>query len=79
MSHEKALTIFSPEQLNKLVADTLPPASEHRIAVVGTVDRNGTQVVAGFTSESGNWRFEGAYRHEWTGDDSVAGRIMFLK
>lgn len=77
--NERALSLFGPEQLQKIVADTLPPAEEHKIAVVGTVDRNGSQVVAGFTSENGRWRFEGAYRHEWSGDDSVAGRIMFVK
>jgi hypothetical protein len=29
MSTERALSIFSPDQLNKFVADTLPPATEH--------------------------------------------------
>jgi hypothetical protein len=75
-----AVTIFSQEQLTKLVADTLPPPSAgHTIAVVGTVDQHGAQVVAGFTSDNQRWRFNGAFRHDWNGDNTVGAQVMYIR
>lgn len=75
-----AVTIFSQEQLRKLVADTLPPATDgHSVAVVGTVDQHGAQVVAGFTSKNQQWRFNGAFRHDWNGDNTVGAQVMYIR
>jgi hypothetical protein len=74
------LTIFSKEQLDKLVSETLPPASAgHKVAVVGTVDQHGAQIVAGFTSDNNRWRFNGAFRHDWTGDNTVGAQVMYVR
>lgn len=69
--------IFGANQLAKIVAETLPPPDEHRLVIVGAVDRTGAQVVANFTSQNGQWNLQAAYRHDWTGDDSVAAKVIF--
>ena len=73
-------TFFSQAQLTKLVSDVLPPVDrDHTIAVVGTIDREGAQVVANFTrlDARGAWTLQAAYRHEWSGHDEVAARLIF--
>lgn len=75
------MNLFSPEQLNKIVAETLPapvdmPAG-HRSAVVATVDQHGIDVVVGFQlTGSGKWRLAGAYQHAWTGGDAVGAKLI---
>ena len=75
-------TFFSQAQLAKIVSETLPPVSDdHTIAVVGTVDADGAQVVANFTRRtgSGDWQLQAAYRHDWNGDDRVGAHVMWSK
>lgn len=70
--------LFSPDALQKIVTDMLPPPEQAQLAIVGTVDKTGAQIVAGFTSKGGAWALTGAYRHEWaTGDDQVTAKLMF--
>jgi hypothetical protein len=66
------MDIFSPAQLAKVVADTLPPdgSAKNRV-VVGTVDQNGAQVVASFKWRDGKWQLRGAAHHDWNGDNTV--------
>lgn len=69
---------FAPETLKQLVALTLPPPKGRNIAVVGTVDSSGAQIVAGFSSKDGRWEVTGSYQHDWTtGDNAAAGKLMF--
>jgi hypothetical protein len=74
-------SIFSPEQLNKIVAETLPTdAKPNEKIVVGTVDQHGVQVVASFKntvhSDGLNWELQAAARHDWTGDNSVGAKVL---
>lgn len=70
------MNIFSPEQLAKIVKETLPAdAAPGESAVVGSVDQHGAQVVASFTFKK-KWELQAAARHDWdTGQDSVGGRV----
>ena len=69
-------TIFGADQLARM-AEMLPPPSDHRLVVVGAVDREGVQAIADFASKNGQWHLQAAYRHEWTGDDQVAAKVIF--
>jgi len=73
-------TIFSPEQLDVLVKNTLPEdARPGEKIIVGTVDQEGVQVVVGFRKgfgASGSWDLEAAARHEWDGSNSVGAKIL---
>ncbi len=70
--------MFEPGALAKIVAETLPPPAQAQLAVVGTVDQTGAQVVVGFTSQAGQWTVSGMYRHEWaTGNNTAEAKLMF--
>lgn len=70
-------TLFSAEHLSTLVRDVLPPATDHKFTVVGTIDLTGAQAVARFTSVGGTWQLEGAYRHTWAGDNQATAKVLF--
>lgn len=75
--------VFSPETLDRLTRETLPAdAKPGEKVVVGTVDDKGVQVVAAFKFKPWlegtelRWELQAAYRHEWTGDDAVGGKVL---
>lgn len=70
------MNIFSPDQLAKVIQDTLPAdAPTGKNVIVGTVDQHGAQVVASFTMKE-KWELQAAARHDWdTGANSVGGRV----
>ncbi len=73
------MTIFSPQQLDSIVQQTLPSVPEgHTNAVVGTVDQKGAQVVAVFKlGDDNRWTASAVARHEWSGDNEVGGSIIY--
>ena len=78
----EATTFFSQAQLARIVQETLPPVSDdHTIAVVGTVDNDGAQVVANFTRRTGtgDWTLQAAYRHDWAGDVRIGAHVMWSR
>lgn len=76
------MTIFAPDQLNQIIKDTIPladPADEHKFALVGGIDKDGSQVVARFHKHSGQgWTLDanGVWRHEWAGDNKVGAQVL---
>jgi hypothetical protein len=73
-------TMFSPAQLDKIINETIPDATNagHTNAIVLGVDQTGAQVVAHFqVDESGNWTLnaEAVGRHTWSGDNEVGARV----
>ncbi len=73
-------TYFSPDQLAAIVKDALPPvlADGPRHAIVATIDQDGVKVVASFTRPlaDGTWTLQAAATHDWTGDTTVAARVL---
>ena len=73
-------TVFSNEQLAKLVNETIPATlpADHKNALVGTVDVNGVQVVVGMRRETthATWEITGAFQHTWTGDNRVGAKMV---
>lgn len=78
------LGMFSPQQLDKIVQDTIGKEdipSDHKTAVVATFDSNGAKVAVVFHKDSsiGEWQFVGAVQHTWEGDNSAAGKVIFSR
>jgi len=75
------MTYFSPDQLKRIVSETLPQAvgPDHHNAVVVGVDQAGAQVVASFTRPAwtgATWAVQAAATHAWTGDTTAAARVV---
>lgn len=73
------MSLFAPEQLAKLVAETLPPdAKPGEKVVVGTVDQHGAQVVASFKFQSAKaaWELQAAAHHDWNGNDTIGAKVL---
>ena len=72
--------LFSPGQLRNIVDETLKQADipqGHKNAIVGTVDVDGAQVVAGFKlGANDRWQFQGAFRHDWSGANTAAASVV---
>lgn len=79
MATTPAVTIFSPQQLQQIVSQTIPQnlPDGHKNAIVGTVDQDGAQVVAGFKlGQNDHWEVTGAFRHQWSGENEVGASII---
>lgn len=75
------MPIFGAAQLEKVIHDTLPtelPAG-HTYALVGMVDKYGARIVTSFKKDVGNhsWEVQGAVWHDWGGDTTAAGKVIF--
>lgn len=69
--------IFSPEQLDKIVNETLPQDEDKSHAVVFGIDQDGAKVVASFKrSPDSIWTLQAAAQHEWSGDNKVGGKLV---
>jgi hypothetical protein len=81
--------IFSAPQLERLVRDQLPAdAIPGEKVVIGTVDRDGIQVLAAFKNQQQpdrfghpavgglQWEFQGAARHDWDGSNSLSAKVL---
>lgn len=71
-------TVFSPEQLNQIVQDTLPTdVTPGEKVLVGAVDQHGVKVVAAFTWKGDlNWELQAAVQHDWDGDTKAGGKVI---
>jgi hypothetical protein len=71
--------LFSPDALEKALKaiphETLEPGQHG--AALATVDADGVKVALIFTSTDNKWRVRGAYERDWTGDNRVAGDILY--
>lgn len=73
------MAIFSPTQLAQAVATAAPLVpTGHTNAIIGTVDSTGAQVVLVLKlGDNDRWRATAVGRHDWTGDDSVGGSVVY--
>lgn len=72
-------TLFSPDQLQKLVAETLPSdAQPGEKVIVATVDATGAKVIASFNKQVGaaDWSFQWATQYTWKGDVQTGAKII---
>jgi hypothetical protein len=71
---------LSEQRLAQIVNQTIPSnlPNGHKNAIVGTVDQNGAQIVAGFhVGHDNNWEFDGAFQHTWTGDNVGSAKVIY--
>lgn len=69
-------SVFSPQALEKAVADALPADArpgEH--VIVGSVDQHGAQIVASFKLKE-RWELQGVAHHDWNGDNQVGAKVL---
>ena len=72
-------TIFSPDQLQKLVKETMPAdAKPGEKIIVATVDATGAKVVASFNKVTGpaSWDFQWATAYQWKGDVQTGAKVI---
>lgn len=70
------MKVFSNEQLDRIIKDTLPADGKAgEKVVVGAVDQNGVQVVASFKNING-WELQAAAKHDWNGDNVVGAKVL---
>ena len=71
--------LFTPDALEKALKiipqETLQPGQHG--AAVAAVDEDGVKVALIFTSKDDKWRVRGAYERDWTGDNRIAGDILY--
>jgi hypothetical protein len=70
---------FSPDQLQAALARTIPETDMdgHRGAAAAAIDADGVKVALVFTNSGGTLRIRTAYAHDWSGDNKVAGDILY--
>ena len=71
---------FSPDQLQAALDRAIPAADigpGQRGAAAAAVDSDGVKVAIIFTPAGDHWRIRGAYAHDWSGDNKVAGDILY--
>ncbi len=75
------MTIFSQDQLDKIVSETIPQETDHNHtnAVVFGLDQTGAKVVAHFERDeaSGKWALtaDAVAAYDWTGNKSVGAHV----
>ncbi len=71
-------TLVARDQLERVVAETLPSIPEgHNSAVAGIVDFSGAKFVASMRlGADGSWKVLGAFEHSWTGENKVAVEVF---
>lgn len=68
--------ILSPEALQRVIVETLPPDGRpNEKVVVGTVDQHGAQVVASFKMKE-RWELQAAARHDWSGENTLGAKVL---
>lgn len=72
--------MFSQEELDKIIKETLPelPADRHS-AIVGTVDNTGVGVVAKFTKETTTqtWELDLAVKRNWNNGFNLGTKVIW--
>lgn len=72
-------TLFTPDQLQKLVTETMPAdAKPGEKIMVATVDATGAKVVASFNKQTGpaSWQLQWATTYAWKGDVTTGAKII---
>ena len=68
--------LFSPVDLDAQVS-RIPLEPQYQGGILAAVDNDGVRVDLIYTNHEGHVRIRGAYEHDWSGDDKIAGDILF--
>lgn len=70
--------MFASEDLAKIVQHVIP--SDKTNALVGTVDKNGAQLIWGWKLGVNNeWELQGTIEHTWAGDNDGQIKIIWSR
>lgn len=73
------MSLFSQEQLQKLVTETLPAdAKPGEKVIVATVDATGAKAIVSFNKQAGgaNWAVQWATAYQWHGDVQTGAKVI---
>lgn len=74
------LHLLSDADLSRIVRETLPAdAQPGETVIVGDVNTHDARIVASFKRQASpkfSWELQGAAEHDWTGDNSVGGKVI---
>jgi len=68
--------LFSPIDLEAQVS-RIPLEPQFQGGALAAVDNEGVRVAMLYTRKDGQIRIRAAYEHDWSGDDKIAGDILF--
>lgn len=71
---------FTPEALQKSLDAAIKQSDlgpNNHGGAVAAVDAEGVKVAVLFTSKDDHWRVRGAYTHDWGGNNTVAGDLLY--
>lgn len=68
--------LFSPEALAKQL-ERVPIDETHEGGAVAGIDSDGVHVALLYTTHDGHLRVRAAYARDWTGNETVAGDVLF--
>lgn len=68
--------LFSPTDLDAQIS-RIPLEPQFTGGILAAVDSEGARVGLIYTRKDGHIRIRGAYEHDWSGDDKIAGDILF--
>jgi len=72
--------LFSPDALQKALDKAIPKMDlqpGQQGGAIAAIDSEGLTVALVFTSKDSHWRVRGAYERDWSGDNRVAGDILY--
>ena len=72
--------LFSPAALQSALDKAIPKmelAPGQQGGALAAIDSDGIKVALIFTSKDQHWRVRGAFERDWTGEQKVAGDILF--
>lgn len=67
---------FSPADLQRQL-DRIPLDEAHQGGALAGIDSEGVNVALLYTRRDGKIRVRGAYSHDWSGDDKIAGDVLW--
>lgn len=71
---------FTPQALQTALDRAIPAADlgpDHHGAAVAAIDSEGVKTALIFTSKDDKWRVRAAWGHDWSGNDTAAGDILY--
>ena len=71
---------FSPDALQKALDTAIPKMDlqpGQQGGAIAAIDSDGIKVALMFTSKDDHWRVRGAFERNWSGEQKVAGDILF--
>lgn len=70
--------MFETDALAAAVKAIVPEGKKE--AIVGTVDKDGAQVIVGLSLGSNDeWEIQGQFEHKWSGDNEGSVKVLWSK